>query len=149
MKIKKALKFKRILQFYFLNSLQYKNKISTKKIKTNFDLLIKKHIKNLRSYLNLIFEYHQTKKNILFIGLPQKLNLKINKLTNHLAIDDFKKISNKIKIKPFKKPDIIVIVLHKKKSNNLLINVKNTNKLFVLYEKKFFLFGLNFFLKKL
>jgi ribosomal protein S2 len=43
-------------------------------------------IVNFKKVLKVIYQYNQTHKRILFIGLPKKLELKINKLTNHVAV---------------------------------------------------------------
>jgi hypothetical protein len=82
--------------------------------------------------LQVIFYYHQADKRVLFIGVPKKLELKINKLTNHVAVpstfnlqgiisNNFKS-SNIMKETGFKsfspklqkKPDLVVLFFHEK-----------------------------------
>lgn len=85
MKLKKF-KSKRILKLHLINSRAYKyaTKQATLNALTDFDLT--QGIGKLKQMLLIIFQYHQAGKQILFIGLPQKLETKINKLTNHVAV---------------------------------------------------------------
>ena len=89
--------------------------------------------------MQIIFQYHIRNKRILFVGVPNKLESKINKATNHVAIPQDLNIqglisnrSNKnlmgakqinkqktIKFKSLlpklsKKPDLVVVVAHEK-----------------------------------
>merc|ERR1712146_507136 len=41
---------------------------------------------DLKRILQIIFQYHQTNKRILFLGLPHKLESKVNQLTKHVAV---------------------------------------------------------------
>ena len=165
MKINKLVKFEQILKFYLLLQI---SKYSKKKIN------LTQSIKNLKNILNTIFKFHKASKNILFVGLSNNtLNLKINKLTNHLSINS-KCNFDLLLPKLTKKPDIILIVSKNKQKNflnsnlnaipliyldysnyqkmsliNYLFNTKNTNKnLQILHETKLFFFGLNFFFKR-
>ena len=87
--------------------------------------------------LHIIFQYHQTNKRILFIGLPSKLELKINSSTLHTAIANsfniqglilnsqnstnrsLKESSALLDSKFGKKPDLIVLFDHNKSSSIL------------------------------
>lgn len=144
MKIKKF-KLKQILKLYLLNSRTYENS----RKKTNSSLLLDfnltQTISEFKKALYIIFEYHKTHKKILFIGMPKKLELKINKLTHHIAIDNNfdlrgiisnsfkksniikpeKKLFSKAYIKSLipklsKKPDLIVLLLNEKNQNILV-----------------------------
>lgn len=141
MKLKKF-KFKQILKLHLLNSRAYEHAVK----KTNSGLLTEFNliqiISDFKKALHIIFEYHQAHKNVLFVGVPKKLELKINKLTHHVAVDhnfelqgvisnNFKssnlanvgKLSfSKVYLKSLipklsKKPDLVVLLSHKKISN--------------------------------
>jgi ribosomal protein S2 len=131
MKIKKF-KFKQILKLHLLKSRTYEQAI--KKNNSNFlvDINLTQIINNLKKALQVIFYYHQADKRILFIGVPKKLELKINRLTNHVAVphnfnlqgiisNNFKSSSVKKEtgLKSFlpklaKKPDLVVLFFHEK-----------------------------------
>ncbi len=141
MKLKKF-KFKQILKLHILNSraYEYAVKKTNSGLLTDFNLI--QIISDFKKALHVIFEYHQANKKILFVGVPKKLELKINKLTHHVAIDrNFElqgvisnnfKSSNLIKVgkQPFskvylkslipklsKKPDLVVLLSHEKPQN--------------------------------
>lgn len=82
----KKFKFKQLLKLHLLKSRVYEYPIK----KTNFNDLITANldqvIVGIKRALQVIFQYHQTNKRILFIGLPSKLELKINSSTRHTAI---------------------------------------------------------------
>lgn len=82
----KKFKFKQLLKLHLFKSRIYECSIK----KTNFNDLITANldqvIVDIKKALQIIFQYHQTNKRILFIGLPFKLELKINSLTRHTAI---------------------------------------------------------------
>jgi len=81
--------------------------------------------------LQIVFRFHELEKRILFIGVPKKLESKINKLTNHVAVpnnfdlqgiifktfkgenmnNDFKLLFPKLS----KRPDLIVLFSSNKK----------------------------------
>jgi hypothetical protein len=131
MKIKKF-KFKQILKLHLLKSRTYEQAI--KKTKSNFsvDINLTQIINNLKKALQVIFYYHQADKRVLFIGVPKKLELKINRLTNHVAVpgtfnlqgiisNNFKSSSIKKEtgFKSFlpklsKKPDLVVLFSYDK-----------------------------------
>jgi ribosomal protein S2 len=93
-------------------------------------------IVNFKKVLKVIYQYNQTHKRILFIGLPKKLELKINKLTNHVAVpsgfevqrilsNNFQYTANKkedlnsvyskqLFPKLSKSPDLVILVSHSK-----------------------------------
>jgi ribosomal protein S2 len=87
MKIKKF-KFKQLLKLHLLKSRVYEYPIK----KTNFNDLININLDyvlvGVKKALQVIFQYNQTNKRILFIGLPSKLELKINSLTRHIAVSN-------------------------------------------------------------
>jgi ribosomal protein S2 len=141
MKINKF-KFKQILKLHLLNSRAYEYAAQ----KTNSGLLtdfsLTEIISDFKKALHIIFEYHKANKKILFVGIPKKLELKINTLTHHVAVDKnfelqgvisnslnsakFAKIEkqsfSKIYVKSLvpkllKKPDLVVVVSHEKKQN--------------------------------
>lgn len=144
MKLKK-LQFKQILKLHLLKYRTYEQPIKNNNFNLVTDLTLNQTIINFKRILQVIFQYNNITKRILFVGLPQKLELKINKLTNHVAVSkDFNLqgiISNNnskenlLNIKQdskhkfnfkfllpkllSKKPDLVVLVSHDKKHNIL------------------------------
>jgi hypothetical protein len=141
MKLKKF-KFKQILKLHLLNSRAYDHAVkkTNSGLLTDFNLI--QIISDFKKALHVIFEYHQANKKILFIGVPKKLELKINKSTHHVAVDpNFELqgvISNNFKLSKFakvgkqafskvylkslipklsKKPDLVVLLSHEKNQN--------------------------------
>jgi hypothetical protein len=131
MKIKKF-KFKQILKLHLLKSRTYEQAIKKKNSNFSVDTNLTQIINNLKKALQVIFYYHQANKRVLFIGVPKKLELKINRLTNHVAVpstfnlqgiisNNFKSSSIKKEagFKSFlpklsKKPDLVVLFSHDK-----------------------------------
>ena len=139
MKLRK-LEFKQILKLHLLKHRTYEQpSLKNNNMNPVTDLSLNETIFNLKKALQIIFQYHIRNKRILFIGVPNKLELKINKTTNHVAIpQDFniqglisnrsnknlmgaKQINkqNPIKFKSLlpklsKKPDLVVVVAHEK-----------------------------------
>lgn len=138
MKLKKF-KFKQILKLHLLNSRAYE--YATKKATPNTlaDLDLAQTIGDFKRALCVIFQYHQADKQILFIGAPKKLEIKINKLTKHIAVpNDFdlqgiisntfkpskllkssKETASKLYLKALlpklsKKSDLVVLLSHEK-----------------------------------
>lgn len=87
MKIQKF-KYKQLLKLHLLKSRVYEQPIK----KTNFndliDLSLDQILVGIKKALQIIFQYHQTEKRILFIGLPSSLEFKINQFTKHIAVSN-------------------------------------------------------------
>lgn len=131
----KKFKFKQILKLHLLKSRAYENSIK----KTNFlkPISLTQTIVDFKKVLKIIFKYHQIDKRILFIGVPTELELKINKLTNHVAVSKtfnlqgFISNNNNIKTnkssksrfssflfpKLLQKPDLIILFSSEKEQN--------------------------------
>lgn len=84
----KKFKSKRLLKLHLLKSRVYEYPIK----KTNFNDLkninLDQILAGVRKALQVIFQYNQADKRILFIGLPSKLEFKINSLTRHAAVSN-------------------------------------------------------------
>jgi ribosomal protein S2 len=146
MKLKKF-KFKQVLKLHLLNSKIYEH--GTKKGNSVFltDLNLTKTVSEFKKSLNIIFESHQLNKKILFVGLPPKLELKINQRTQHAAVSRnvelqslltnnlksfrFSKAANQSVFKDYftlflakfsQKPDLIVLLAHEKKQKVIIEN---------------------------
>jgi len=140
MKLRK-LEFKQILKLYLLKHKTYEqssSKNNNASLITN--LTLSETISDLKKTLQIIFQYHVKNKRILFVGLPTKLELKINKTTNHVAVPrnlniqglisnrssknliSSNKQINKEEAAKFKslfpklsmKPDLVVVISHEK-----------------------------------
>lgn len=85
MKIKKV-KFKQILKLHLLNSKAYEHFAKISHSSSLLDFSMTQSISDFKRILHIIYNFHSIEKKILFIGIPKKLELKINKLTPHLAI---------------------------------------------------------------
>jgi len=143
MKLKKF-RSKQILKLHLLKSRAYEYAVK----KNNFGFLMNFNLTqviiNFKKALYIIFEYHQANKKILFVGVPTKLELKINRLTSHVAVPNsfnlqglfsnnynqlklvknnkqpFSKINSKLLLpKLSKKPDLVVLFSYYKKESLL------------------------------
>lgn len=156
MKIKK-LKFEHIFKLHLLKSRVYEE--FTKKNNYLVGLTLTQIINNLKKSLQIVFQYDQAEKRILFIGVPKKLEVKINRLTNHMAvpynhnlqgvlsnnnIKDFgikkesnqnlsKLNSNNFLPKLFKKPDLIVLFCSKK-AQSIIQESRYSKTLLILFD---------------
>lgn len=139
MKLRKF-EFKQILKLHLLKHRTYEqSSVKNNNMNLVTDLSLNETIFNLKKALQIIFQYHIKNKRIIFIGVPTKLESKINRATNHVAIPQDLNIqglisnrSNKnvmsakqtnkqktIKFKSLlpklsKKPDLVVVVAHEK-----------------------------------
>lgn len=141
MKITKF-KFKQILKLHLLSSRGYE--YVTQKTNSRFltDFNLTQVISDFKKALHIIFKYHKANKKILFVGVPQKLEKKINRRTYHVAVGSnfelqgviFNNLSSlkvgklakyffsntQVKLlipKLTKKPDLVVIFSHEKKQS--------------------------------
>jgi len=139
MKIKKI----RIKQFLKLNLLKlkvYEQFIKKTTLNDFVDLNLNQIIVDIKKALQIIFQYHVAEKRILFVGLPNELEQKVNQLTKHVSVPknfdiqglisnfnpqiclknkdfnkiSFKQISKFLLPKLSKKLDLIVLFDHEK-----------------------------------
>jgi len=85
MKIKK-IKIHRLLKLNLLKSKVYEQPIKKMKFDNFIDVNLNQIIVSIKKILQIIFQYHKTGKRILFLGLPCKLELKVNQSTKHVAV---------------------------------------------------------------
>ena len=137
MKIKKV-KFKRFLKLHLLKLRVYEH---LSKKPNLIDLNLDKILVDIKKALQIIFHYHQANKNILFVGFPPRLELKLNLLTQHIAVpksfnvqgilsnQNLKILKNEKKVfqvrstfssqllvpKLMKKPDLVILFDHEKR----------------------------------
>lgn len=112
MKLRK-LEFKQILKLHLLKHRTYEQPfVKNNNMNLVTDLTLNETIFNLKKALQIIFQYHTRNKRILFIGVPTKLELKINRTTNHVAIPQ----------------DLNIQGLISNRSNKNLISIKQTDK---------------------
>lgn len=141
MKIKKF-KSRQILKLHLLKSKVYEQILKKKSSNSLSDIDLLQTITNFKKVLQVIFQYHIADKRVLFIGVPKKLEFRINKLTQHVAVSrifnlqgsisnysknvtfrNSSKNTSKINLlkslepKLTKKPDLIVLFSHEKKEN--------------------------------
>ena len=85
MKIKKV-KIKQLLKLNLLRSKIYEQPIKKMKFDSLIDSNLNQIIVDIKKVLQVIFQYHKADKRILFVGLPYKLESRINQHTRHVAI---------------------------------------------------------------
>lgn len=85
MKVKKV-RTKQLLKLNLLRSKVYEHHIKKMKFDNLIDSNLNQIIINIKKALQIIFQYHRIEKRILFIGLPYKLESKINQYTKHIGI---------------------------------------------------------------
>jgi hypothetical protein len=136
MKLQKF-RYKQLLKLHLLKSRVYEQPVK----KTNFsdliDLRLDQILVGIKKALQVIFQYHQTEKRILFIGLPYKLELKINQFTRHIAISNNFNIQGFISnnnFKSFKENKSFDQGLLKNDSKFLLPKLTKTPDLVVLFD---------------
>lgn len=159
MKIKKV-KFKQILKLHLLNSRAYEHSAKTLHSSFFLDFNMTQSISDLKRILHIIYQFHSVDKKILFIGISKKLELKINKLTPHVAVPNNSNLQgflfNNQKLlketktinrssshldlkllfpKLLERPDLIVLFSHEKKQN--IINESHVAKIpLILFNAK-------------
>jgi ribosomal protein S2 len=116
-------KSKQILSLYLLKSKTYEQII----VKKASNLLVRSCLTEIlvsfKKSLQIIFNYHEKNKLILFVGLPKSLRSKINKSTMHVALSKYsdleRSVSSVSKNKNLlhksvggKKPYLIVLLDH-------------------------------------
>ena len=141
MKIKKF-KFKQIFKLHLLNSKAYEYYIKKPTPSSQLDSNITKILSDFKRVLHVTYQFHNANKKILFIGMPKRLEMEINKFTAHSAVPasfDLQGIllnnlkqSKKVRInsqssstfysrllqtKLSKRPDLIVLLASDKKQN--------------------------------
>ena len=130
-------KFRQIFKLYLLKSKAYEQTIKKNNLNFSVDIDLTRIIINFKKILQVIFNFHKLEKRILFVGMPKKLELQINKLTNHVAVpDDFELqgiISKNFKNKKSKNVDIVykslLPKLSKKPDLVVLFSSKKTNSI--------------------
>lgn len=85
MKIRKV-KIKQLLKLNLLRSKVYEQPIKKMKFDNLIDSNLNQIIVDTKKVLQIVFQYHQIEKRILFVGLPYKLESRINQYTRHIAI---------------------------------------------------------------
>lgn len=84
MKIKKV-KIKQLLKLNLLKSKVYEQPIKKMKFNNLIDANLNQIVVDIKKVLQIIFQYHKAEKRILFLGLPYKLESRVNQLTKHIA----------------------------------------------------------------
>jgi ribosomal protein S2 len=85
MKIKEV-KIKQLLKLNLLKSKVYEQPIKKIKFNNLIDANLNQIVVDIKKVLQIIFQYHKAEKRILFLGLPYKLESRVNQLTKHIAI---------------------------------------------------------------
>ena len=85
MKIKEV-KIKQLLKLNLLKSKVYEQPIKKIKFNNFIDANLNQIVVDIKKVLQIIFQYHKAEKRILFLGLPYKLESRVNQLTKHIAI---------------------------------------------------------------
>jgi len=82
----KRVKIKQLLKLNLLRSKVYEQPIKKIKFDNLIDANLNQIITDIKKALQIIFHYNKVEKRILFVGLPQKFELKINRFTRHVAV---------------------------------------------------------------
>ena len=126
----RQLDFKQILKLHFLKQRTHEQFFQNRESNLLTDKNLNQNLINFKKILQIIFQYHIHNKSILFIGVPQKLESQINRLTSHSSIPNyfeingffstsFSKESKFLFPKLKKTPDLVVLVSHEKSENFL------------------------------
>jgi len=85
MKIKKV-KIKQLLKLNLLRSKVYEQPIKKMKFDNLINTNLNQIVVDIKKVLQIIFQYNKTEKRILFLGLPHKLESRVNQFTKHVAV---------------------------------------------------------------
>jgi len=85
MKIKEV-KIKQLLKLNLLKSKVYEQPIKKIKFNNFIDANLNQIVVDIKKVLQIIFQYHKVEKRILFLGLPYKLESRVNQSTKHVAV---------------------------------------------------------------
>lgn len=119
MKVKKV-QFKQILKLHLLKSRTYEHSLKNNCFNLVTDLTLNQIIINFKKILQVIFQYHSMNKQILFVGVPKKLEQKINKVTNHVAVPENSNIQGIIS-----NNSTVNLINNKQDSKHKLFNIKS------------------------
>lgn len=82
----KKFKFKQLFKLQLLKSRVYEHPIKKTNLNDLANANLDQILVGIKKALQIIFQYNQTSKCILFIGLPSKLESRINVATRHVAV---------------------------------------------------------------
>lgn len=136
MKIRKV-KIKQLLKLNLLRSKVYEQPIKKMKFDNPIDVNLNQIITDIKKVLQIVFRYHQVEKRILFVGLPYKLESRINQSTRHLAIPkgfDIQGIISNQNYKSFKTSKVSNQIQSKEHSNFLLPKLTKRLDLIIVFE---------------
>ena len=136
MKIKKV-KIKQLLKLNLLRSKVYEQPIKKMKFDNLIDASLNQIVTDIKKVLQIVFHYHQAEKRILFVGLPYKLELKINQSTKHVAVPkgfDVQGVISNHNWKSFKTNKASSQIWLKEYSNFLLPKLTKKLDLIVVFE---------------
>ena len=132
----KTFKYDQLFKLYLLKSRVYESPIK----KTNSNGLINVNLDQtlvgIKKALQIIFQYNQINKCILFVGLPSKLESQINILTRHVAVPRNADVSGFISnnnVKLLKDIKNLTQTLSKKYSKSLLPKLTKKPDLVILF----------------
>lgn len=136
MKIQKF-KYKQLLKLHLLKSRVYEQSIKKANYNDLSDYSLDQILVGIKKALQIIFQYNQTEKRILFIGLPYKLESNINQFTRHIAVPNTFNVQGFISnnnFKSFKTHKNFDQGLFKNSSKFLLPKLTKTLDLIVLFD---------------
>ena len=122
---------------HLLKARVYEQSIKKTNLNDLIDFSLDQILVGIKKALQIIFQYHQTEKRILFIGLPPVLELKINQFTRHIAVSNTFNIQGFISnnnFKSFKNNKNFNQGLLKNYSKFLLPKLTKTPDLIVLFD---------------
>ena len=136
MKIRKV-KIKQLLKLNLLKSKVYEQPIKKMKFDNLIDVNLNQIITDIKKVLQIVFHYHQVEKRILFVGLPHKLESRINQSTKHLAIPksfDIQGVISNQNYKSLKTSKASSQIQSKEYSNFLLPKLTKKLDLIIVFE---------------
>nr|YP_009144745.1 ribosomal protein S2 [Pseudo-nitzschia multiseries]AKJ77353.1 ribosomal protein S2 [Pseudo-nitzschia multiseries] len=136
MKIRKV-KIKQLLKLNLLKSKVYEQPIKKMKFDNLIDANLNKIVTDIKKVLQIVFHYHKAERRILFVGLPYKLEFKINQSTKHVAVHksfDIQGIISNNEWKSFNVNKSLSQIWLKESSNFLLPKLTKKLDLIVMFD---------------
>ena len=94
MKLKKIkLKTRQLLQFHAIKTRIYEQKLKKKSLDILPEIDIELVLLKLKQTIQIIYKFHKKQKKILFIGVPELIEKKINLDTCHTAVPNMFKLT--------------------------------------------------------
>jgi ribosomal protein S2 len=136
MKIKKTkVKSTRFFELHLIKSRTYEQSFKKNTLKNLQSVNLINIMLNFKKAMHIIFKYHKNNKRILFVGVPQIIETKLNLMTKHIAVPNSFNIQGLFLNKSMLKGITLKQQLLKN-TNYLLSKINNKPDLIVVFNEE-------------